>query len=193
MPSLDIETQRELVPLRDVILKYFTRSDWMALGAITGCLEIIEKHPRLLRSLNFGDDDYAGHIILVLVRMIEVDFDNLTRIETYISDKFDDTGGTNISSKEILHSNKIYFTPSVFSVPDDGIQRDLVSVMMPFGLEFSDVYTSVVAASKNHGLSCKRVDRYLGKLGNNPRCFFSHLPLTYCGMRFYWKKPKCLL
>ncbi len=45
-----------------VILKYviesFSESDWLALGQVTGKLKIITDHPRLMRSLSFGDDDY---------------------------------------------------------------------------------------------------------------------------------------
>jgi hypothetical protein len=58
------------VPLRNVIEREFAISHWMELGAITGCLEIVEGHPRLLRSLDFHDNDYSGHIIGVLLRII---------------------------------------------------------------------------------------------------------------------------
>lgn len=45
-----------------VITKYaiesFTEGDWFSLGQITGHLGLISEHPRLLRSMSFGDDDY---------------------------------------------------------------------------------------------------------------------------------------
>lgn len=45
-----------------VIMKYvtesFSESDWFALGQLTGQLKKISDHPRLFRSLSFGDDDY---------------------------------------------------------------------------------------------------------------------------------------
>lgn len=37
-------------------------SRWTEIGLLTGTKEQIYKHPRLLRSLRFGDDDYAGHV-----------------------------------------------------------------------------------------------------------------------------------
>ena len=46
-----------------VISKYvqesFSESDWYALGQLTGQLDKVTKHSRLLRSLSFGDDDYG--------------------------------------------------------------------------------------------------------------------------------------
>jgi hypothetical protein len=47
-----------------VISKYatdtFTASDWLTLGQITRQPEVVSEHPRLLRSLGFGDEDYSS-------------------------------------------------------------------------------------------------------------------------------------
>lgn len=37
-------------------------SRWTEIGLLTGTKEQIYKHPRLLRSLRFGDEDYDGHV-----------------------------------------------------------------------------------------------------------------------------------
>lgn len=37
-------------------------SRWTELGLVTGTKDRIYEHPRLLRSLRFGDDDYDGHV-----------------------------------------------------------------------------------------------------------------------------------
>jgi len=37
-------------------------SKWTELGLLTDSAERIDAHPRLLRSLRFGDDDYDGHV-----------------------------------------------------------------------------------------------------------------------------------
>jgi hypothetical protein len=37
-------------------------SRWTEIGLLTGTKDQIYKHPRLLRSLRFGDDDYDGHV-----------------------------------------------------------------------------------------------------------------------------------
>ncbi|TQO18523.1 abortive infection Abi-like protein [Rhodoglobus vestalii] len=41
----------------------FDRSSWMELGLITGKLDYITSHARLLRSLDWGDGDYLSHVI----------------------------------------------------------------------------------------------------------------------------------
>ncbi|WP_285320702.1 abortive infection family protein [Pseudarthrobacter sp. lyk4-40-TYG-27] len=45
------------------ITKQFDKSDWIALGLEVGMVDAIQKHDRLLRSLDWGDDDYAGHAV----------------------------------------------------------------------------------------------------------------------------------
>jgi hypothetical protein len=42
------------------ITKTFDKSDWIALGLEVGTVDAIQNHDRLLRSLGWGDDDYAG-------------------------------------------------------------------------------------------------------------------------------------
>jgi AbiJ N-terminal domain 5/Abortive infection C-terminus len=41
----------------------FGRSEWMELGLLTGTLEYIREHPRLLRSLDWNDPDYHARVI----------------------------------------------------------------------------------------------------------------------------------
>ncbi|MEO0795158.1 MAG: TIR domain-containing protein [Verrucomicrobiota bacterium] len=53
-----------------VVTKYaiesFTEGDWYTLGQITGKLDAVTDHPRLFRSLSFGDDDYDYCVAQVL-------------------------------------------------------------------------------------------------------------------------------
>src|SRR5262245_57686239 len=53
---------RLMVALQSAILSRFSKSDWTALGYATGEHEYIRNHARLLRSLDWNDDDY-GHCI----------------------------------------------------------------------------------------------------------------------------------
>ncbi len=41
----------------------FDRTKWMELGLETGALDYIRNHPRLLRSLSWGDDDYLSCVL----------------------------------------------------------------------------------------------------------------------------------
>ena len=44
-----------------IVMKKFTESDWIHIGNETNCLDKVQSSPRLLRSLGWGDDDYAKH------------------------------------------------------------------------------------------------------------------------------------
>lgn len=55
------------------VLEAFSESDWVALGQITGKLKSIMEHPRLLRSLSFGDDDYQYCVAEVISAIFESD------------------------------------------------------------------------------------------------------------------------
>lgn len=39
---------------------------WRELGLLTDTTSLIDNHPRLLRSLHFGDDDYDGHVLAMV-------------------------------------------------------------------------------------------------------------------------------
>ena len=72
-----------------VIHKYteenFSEGDWYTLGQITGRLELIQDHPRLLRSMGFGDEDYDYCVAEIINQICEEDPE---LIETII-DHFD--------------------------------------------------------------------------------------------------------
>lgn len=55
----------------------------------------------------------------------------------------------------------ITFSPSVFNVPKKPVEEDLVSVMMPFTMEFDNVLDTIKAACSNTGMSGHRVDDLL--------------------------------
>jgi hypothetical protein len=82
------EQQRELIEVKNQIAEHFTESDWLELGIILDLSDIIEKHPRLLKSLRFGDDDYEGCILKVLTRIIENDSKNFNEIKLYLHNKY---------------------------------------------------------------------------------------------------------
>lgn len=66
-----------------IITKYavdaFTSSDWLAFGHVTGKLELVSSHPRLLRSLGFGDEDYESHAAEVVNAAI-TDAESITAV-----------------------------------------------------------------------------------------------------------------
>jgi hypothetical protein len=49
---------KKVAVISKYVIESFSQSDWFALGQVTGKLKTISDHPRLFRSLSFGDDDY---------------------------------------------------------------------------------------------------------------------------------------
>lgn len=56
---MNIELQKVVSVIRDYAIEKFSPAEWMDFGYITEASELIENHPRLLRSLAWGDDDYS--------------------------------------------------------------------------------------------------------------------------------------
>lgn len=58
-----------------VINKYavetFVASDWLTLGQITGNVQLVTEHPRLLRALGFGDEDYEYAAAEVINKLLQ--------------------------------------------------------------------------------------------------------------------------
>lgn len=70
MDSLD---RKKVAVITKYALETFSESDWVALGQITGSLKRITDHPRLLRSLSFGDDDYPYCVAEVISAIFDTD------------------------------------------------------------------------------------------------------------------------
>lgn len=51
--------RKKVAVITKYVLESFSEGDWYALGQLTGQLKKISDHPRLFRSMSFGDDDYA--------------------------------------------------------------------------------------------------------------------------------------
>ncbi len=98
----------------------------------------IEQVNQLLKSQNLTveKDENTGSVILCKV------------IDGFIS--------TSTDKKEV--KKVITFSPSVFTIPENTVDKNLVSVMMPFAMEFDKVLETVKAACFNVGMICHRVD-----------------------------------
>ena len=55
----------------------FDESDWKELGYATDTTDYISSHPRLLRSMRWGDPDYKGHILDTIEVILKRDPANL--------------------------------------------------------------------------------------------------------------------
>jgi hypothetical protein len=154
MPA-SYEARAKILSLKEAVISNFTEENWLEIGLLTGSSDIIKNHGRLLRSLRFGDPDYAGCALDVLMGIVDHDERYLATLERYLADKFDD--GISVSS-EPTKGARIYFSPAVFAVPNGQPDSKLVSVMMPFDLAFANVYKGIREVADYIGLACKRAD-----------------------------------
>lgn len=153
---VDASQRRKVVHLKDIAVANFSSSNWIELGSLTDQFDLVNNHPRLLRSLSFGDDDYDGCALQVLMKMVEHAPENFAEVEHYITTRFGG-GGESVSSVA-TQGPRIYFQPTVFSVPNDAPEEDLVSAMMPFSGSFAGAYGAIQDASRNCGMRCERAD-----------------------------------
>ncbi len=154
---MNLEQGKRILDLRSRIVSNFSLTNWDEVGLLTGLSELISHHPRLLRSLSWGDEDYSGNVLSILQTISQTYNDVLSTIETYIDEKFPDATYY-ISAKP--SQKKITFAPNVFQIPESSIESDLVAVMMPFRAEFDDVYVAIKQSCKAANFRCLRADDF---------------------------------
>jgi len=66
----DAKPSQVILAFAKAIESSFSRGDWIELGLLTETDDLIRGHRRLLRSLEWGDDDYSGHVMDVLPRVL---------------------------------------------------------------------------------------------------------------------------
>jgi len=146
---------RRIIKLSHRVVADFDPSNWNEVGLLTGLSEMIDSYPRLLRSLDWGDEDYAGNVLGVLKRIAEHDIGAFEVFERYVDEQF--PGDSEYVSAKPA-DRRITFAPNVFSVPEASVETDLAAVMMPFRAEFDPVYKAIRAACADARLRCFRVD-----------------------------------
>jgi hypothetical protein len=73
-----------LLALKRAIIEKFDESQWKELGFLVGNVELVEGHPRLLRSLYFRDSDYEYCVLSVLQQIIESNPENLQILVDFV-------------------------------------------------------------------------------------------------------------
>jgi len=147
---------KRILEMRDHIAANFTAGDWGEVGLRTGHSALIENHPRLLRSLDWGDQDYDENVQTVLLQLAQRDPAVLDEIDKVLAEKYPDETHF-VSARPSV--KKITFAPNVFELPDGiSVEADLAAVMMPFDAEFVPVHQSIKDACKAAGYRCVRAD-----------------------------------
>ena len=152
---MDTDLGKRIITLRERIVSNFTNSNWEEVGLLTGRISTINGHPRLLRSLYWGDEDYAGNVLEVLRQIAESSKESFLTIEKYVRDNFPDETHY-ISSKP--SEKKITFAPNVFQIPDTPIDENLIALMTPLSVDFEGVYKTIIDASKQCYMKCLRAN-----------------------------------
>jgi hypothetical protein len=152
---MDMQTGKRAIQLKDRIVSKFEAIHWDELDFLLGVQEIYEKNPRLKAALHFNDDDYEPTALRVIAQILQKSPSNINKIEEYLDSKFP-SETTYISS--VPSARRISFAPNVFQVPEYSVELDLVSIMMPFGKEFSEVHDSIRNACSDANLRPARGD-----------------------------------
>lgn len=69
-----------ILAVKAAIEATFTETDWKELGYLTDTIEWISRHERLLRSLKWQDDDYGGHVLDAIEKILDQDPANLQKL-----------------------------------------------------------------------------------------------------------------
>ncbi len=154
-----------LFALHEFVRAYFTKADWFRVAYLTDSVELIEDHPRLLRSLDFRDDDYDGNSLQVLSKLIGDGTANLTEIERYVDrrqagmSRVTPAASAFVSTVQTRVPDRVItFAPDVFRIPDKPVEPMTLSVMMPFDGRFAGTYTAIRNVCARLGIDCRRAD-----------------------------------
>lgn len=77
---VDSLERKKVTVITKYVIESFNAGDWLTLGQITGQLKQISEHPRLLRSLGFGDDDYDFNAAEVLNAIFHTDSTKISEV-----------------------------------------------------------------------------------------------------------------
>ena len=174
--------RRDTMPTGRVL--EYTHDDIRAQFMPDGTLDVeaVKALPSLFMSENFGDGDPVAHVgtitnIRIAGRDIqlqyvyapiippirnsqiqefaaEIDMEDFEFARTHWAIKEADLFRVMVANMQPRRQ-----LPRVFQIADpEFIDRNLVSVMMPFAREYDDVYTAIQSAAEENGLHCRRAD-----------------------------------
>lgn len=152
---MTLDLGQRILKIRERIVSNFTHENWAEIGLLTGFSHLINGHSRLLRSLSWGDEDYAGNVLNVLTGIASQNVDALNVFETYLNEKFEgETHYISAKPSEI----KITFAPNVFEIPNTPVENDLIAVMMPFSIALQPTYDAIKKSCSGTNFRVLRAD-----------------------------------
>ena len=122
--------------VRAIIAK-FDRSDWISLALVTDQLDYVKNHPRLLRSLDWGDSDYEGYVIEAVPIILGqrgrgsgATFANLREVEDAVS------------LKSFLQESDPKLSAALYGGEGDAMMDDLSAASDALGIGDVDVHAA---------------------------------------------------
>ncbi len=141
-----------LLQIKDLLVEQFTQENFLEVGVLTGWIDTIRHHPRLLRSLSWGDPDFSGHVLDLLTQMDEAKDGSIEKLQAYIATKFEAQTQAAFEVSAFSAANRTLGYNFVRS------RNDIIGVMMPFGGSFEPVYETIRSACSETPLPAKRAD-----------------------------------
>jgi hypothetical protein len=152
--KLNVSTLAKLV---NIACNKFDNGDWIALSVVLNDGGLITDHPRLLRSLGYGDDDYPACAASVMTQLLNLSETSTDDIIEYVTSKYpDESKGlqSNTTTGTILVQPKVFDCKKQFM-----FNEKRVALMMPFKSELDNVHTTIRIACEELGLTCVRADQ----------------------------------
>jgi hypothetical protein len=78
-----MDQRQKVLIIAKAIQAVFSSSEWTEIGYLTSTDDWIDRHPRLLRSLYWRDDDYKGHVIDAVAHILYKNPDNIKILMDY--------------------------------------------------------------------------------------------------------------
>jgi len=153
-PNQDSAINAQIITLAS---RKFVKEDWAALSAILDADEIINGHPRLLRSLSFGDEDYPSCAASVMAKLLKMNEASRETIIGYVGNNYPNECKGPMDN---ALSGTISVKPKVFDCKKPfATKENQVALMMPYKEELNNLHTTIRIACEETGLNCVRADQ----------------------------------
>ena len=119
----------DLIKIKEFIVENFEKDHFIEIGILTNNSQFVRNHQRLLRSLGWGDPDYPGCVLELLVHLESQGSEKIDNVRKYIIEKFPEKFQGIISLIASSSMRNIFgfeYTPS---------RNDVISVMMPISVD----------------------------------------------------------
>lgn len=175
MPEYEPPT---IIQLKDVIVENFSQENFLEMGVLTGWGDYIQRHDRLLRSLSWGDPDYSGHVLDLLIKMDAAANGSIEKVQSYVKSKFANEATAVAEVATFSSANRS------LGYNFEKSRNDVIGVMMPFGSGFGPVYATIQTACNSTPLSALRADEMWDDsiLINDILALINHSAVVICDL-----------